>query len=345
MEDRLEFTIKSLKETLLFPEVTRAHGFDERLDVSSFREISSFDQAKISAIDGGSSEIISTPTLAVILNRVYCNAFVGMKKLDFFSKCTFISITRAVTEDDRVHFETKVLQPLEGDCNFNFPTVDSAAPEMMVGRSRGDLSRAISMARRFCEWRYVENALNSGAEFILIDGTLQTSFPGELAVANEVYEKVKRSGAIIAGLSKTTTIFTEEGHPISGFLEYLAKRRGLSKWAIRLGKSKEWAHRALVYFVRLHEGADRGFRLDVFEEAGETDAMKLIHGLVANSRYFASLGYPYALIDAHIYAKVGVEEAMHIKDLILDRLDIESVRRLETVERALSGHRILDEFG
>lgn len=345
MEDRLDFTIGYLKEALHFPETTRAHGFDERLDGGSLREISGSEEVAISAIDGGSSEIIRMPTMAIVLNRVYCNVFVGMKKLDFFNKCTFVSITRVVTDGGKVYFETEVLQPLEGECNFNFPTVDSVAPEMRVGRSRGDISRAISMARRFCEWRFVENALNSGAEFVLMDGTLQTSFPGESNLATEIYEKVKRNGSILAGLSKTTTIFTEEGHPISGFLEDLAKKKGLSKWAVKLGKSEEWAHRALVYFVKLHEGADRGFRLDVFEEVEEAEIMKLIHGLVANSKYFAYLGYPYALIDAHTYAKVGSEEAMHIRDLILDRLDIEDIRRLETIERALSGHKILDELG
>ncbi len=345
MEDRLQSAVGALREFLQFPERTRAYGFEGELDEGALVEIEGSEQMKISAIDGGTAEIIKLPTLAIVLNRVYCNAFVGMKKLDFFDMCTFVSITKAVTDRNKVIYETNVLQVLEGEWEFNFPKVDSDAAEMRVGRSRGDLSRAISMARRFCEWAYVKKAMRSGAEFILMDGALQTAFPDESEVANGVYEEVRRHGSLIAGLSKTTTIFTEEGHPIFGFLKSLAKRRGLSMWTVRVGKSEEWAHRAKVYFVNLHEGAERGFRLDVFEEAEEGQIMRLVRGLVANSRYFACPGYPYALIDAHTYARVGIEEAMHMRDLILDRLDIEEIKMLESVESALSGHRILDELG
>lgn len=345
MEERLQYTVRLLREFLEFPEKTRAHGFDEELDLGSIMEIDGADQIRISAIDGGTAEIIKVPTLAVVLNRVYCNSFVGMKKLDFFDKCTFVSITRAVKEGEKIFYETEVTQVLEGEWKFQFPRVDSTAEEMKVGRSRGDINRAVSMARRFCEWAYVENALRSGSEFILMDGTLQTAFPGESELAKVVHDAAAKQGSLIAGLSKTTTLFTLEGHPISGFLENLARKKGFPRWVARIGRSEEWTNRAVVYFVRLNEGADRGFRLDVFEEVDADRLKRLLRGLVANSKYFAFPGYPYALIDAHTYAKVGMEEAIHIKDLILDRLDIEDIKKLETVERSLSGHRILDELG
>ncbi|MCX8182657.1 MAG: DNA double-strand break repair nuclease NurA [Candidatus Methanomethyliaceae archaeon] len=345
MEERLQYTVKLLREFLKFPDRTRAQGFDDEIDLDSIVEIDGSDQIRFSAIDGGTAEIIKVPTLAVVLNRVYCNSFIGMRKLDFFDKSTFISITRAVKEGDRIFYETEVTQVLEGKWKFKFPKVDSCATEMKVGRSRGDITRAVSMARRFCEWAYVENALRSGSEFILMDGTLQTAFPGESELANEVHKTAVEQGSLIAGLSKTTTIFTQEGHPISGFLDNLARKRGFSRWVARIGRSEEWTNRAVVYFVKLNEGADRGFRLDVFEDV-ETDRIKrLLRGLVANSRYFAFPGYPYSLIDAHTYARVGMEEALHVKDLILDMLDVEDIKRLEVVERSLSGHRILDELG
>lgn len=345
MEERLLNTLKLLRDFLKFPERTRAHGFDEDLDLSSIVEIDGSEPIKISAIDGGTAEIIKVPTLAVVLNRVYCNSFLGMKKLDFFDKCTFVSVTRGVKEGDKILYETEVTQVLEGGWKFKFPRVDSTAAEMRVGRSRGDISRAISMARRFCEWAYVENALRSGSEFILMDGTLQTAFPGESELANGVHKSALEQGSLISGLSKTTTIFTLEGHPISGFLENLAMKKRFPRWAARIGRSEEWTNRAVVYFVKLNEGADRCFRLDIFEEVDADRIKRLLRGLVANSRYFAFPGYPYALIDAHTYARVGMEEAMHMRDLILDRLDIEDVKRLETVERSLSGHKILDELG
>ncbi|MCS7097733.1 MAG: DNA double-strand break repair nuclease NurA [Candidatus Methanomethyliaceae archaeon] len=334
--------LDSIKSLLNFPERTKAYGFDEWLDVNSIMEIGE-KEGKISAIDGGTSEIIRFPTMALVLNRIYCNCFLGMKKLDYFSRCTFISLTRLIKEGDKLIYETKILNFLEGYFDLKIPKVDSNAIEMRIGRNRGDITRALSMARRFAEWAYVEKALESGAKLILIDGSLQASFPNESKLMDSAYELVRNRNAIIAGLSKTTTLFTEEGIPISGFLEHLASKRGLRKWAIRLGISNEWTHRAIVYYLKLHENADRGFRMDILKDVGEIE--EAFSMLASNSKYFAFPGYPYALIDAHEYAKVGREEAMHIKGLILDSLNKEESKKMEEFEASLTGHRILDELG
>lgn len=350
MKDYLDLMADSIRESLKFPERTTAHGFDLVLGPESFREIDNKSREEqdeepgtISSIDGGSFTILKTPTEAFVLNRVYCNKFQGMKKLDFFQRVTFISRTRVVTEGDMVFFDTEAY-PVEGECAVVVPRVDSADDEFRVGRMRGELERAISMARRFCEWGFVKVALGSGADFILMDGALQTGFPMEHTLADAAYNEASSRGITIAGLSKTSTIFTSEGYPLAGLLDVMARGMGLTKWMVKVGRTDEWAHRAMVHFVRLHEGSDRGFRLDVFEETAESDLDRLVDSLQSNSRYFAFPGYPYSLIDAHTYAKVGEEEAMHIRDLILDRLDLEEATRLEQVERALTGHDILDEL-
>lgn len=336
--------IDVVKDFVELPERTKAYGFDEWIDANSIVEIGEA-RGKISAIDGGSSEIIKLPTRALVLNRIYCNCFLGMEKADFFKKCTFISSTKLLKEEGKLVFETKIAGFLEGFIELDLPKVDSGAEEMKIGRSRGDISRALSMARRFAEWAYVKEALKSGAKFIIIDGSLQASFPNESKLMESIYEEVRRRNAIIAGISKTTTLFTEEGVPLSIFLESLARRTGLKRWAVKLGISEEWAHRAIVYYAKLHEDCDRGFRIDVFRYAKEEDVIELLSALVANSKYFAYPGYPYALIDAHTYAKVGREEAMHIRDLILENLDVEVSKKIEMAESALTGHRILDELG
>lgn len=342
--DNIKELVDVLKGFVNFPDRTRAYGFDEWLDVNSIMEIEER-KGKISAIDGGSSEIVKLPTRALVLNRIYCNCFFGMEKLNYFKKCTFISLTKLLKEEGKLVFENKITNFLEGFIDLEIPKVDSSAEEMRIGRSRGDINRALSMARRFAEWIFVKEALKSGAKFIIMDGSLQTSFPNESKLMDSIYEEVKKHNAIIAGLSKTTTLFTEEGVPLSMFLESLASKIGLKKWAVKLGISEEWAHRAVVYYAKLHEDCDRGFRIDVFKDAKEGEIIELLSILASNSKYFAYPGYPYALIDAHTYAKVGKEEAMHIKDLILDNLDAGALKKIEMAEAALTGHRILDELG
>jgi hypothetical protein len=346
--DYLDQITDSVRKSLKFPAETIAHGFDVVLNEGSIAEIGydvdSVENFIIAAIDGGSNTIVRTPTFALVLNRVYCNKFDRMRKLDFYELSTFISSTRVVTEGGKVFFETETY-PQQGVCPLKTTKIDADDPDMKIGRMKGDIERAISLARRFCEWTFVSNALRSGAKFIVMDGSLQTAFSGESELANRRYEEAASKGAIVAGLSKSSMIYTYEGYPISGFLDVMAKRRGLSKWMVKIGSSEEWAHRATVYFVKLHEGADRGFRLDVFEAAEEEIVKRLVKSLQADSRYFAFPGYPYALIDAHTYAKVGMEEAMQIRDQILDRLDLEEARRLEQVEKSLLSHDILDQLG
>lgn len=349
MEGSIDSIAGTIRRSLSFPERTKGHGFSEEIRRDSLKEISCPEPengggAAISAIDGGSCTVLRTPTMAIVLNRVYCNCFVGMDKGEYVERFTFLSKTELVTRGGKVFYDTQII-PQAGDFPLNELQIDSEDPEFKVGRARGDLGRAISMARRFSEWRFVKAALRSGARFIVMDGSLQTGFPGESELANAIYSEVESAGARLSGLSKSTTIFTEEGYPVSGFASELARKEGLGKWLLRLGINEEWAHRAEVYMARLHEGADRPYRLDVSAGATPEELKGLVCALQSNSRYFAFPGYPYALIDAHNYGRVHEEEAMHIRDQILDRLDLEDARKLEQVERALAGHEILDELG
>jgi len=347
LEASIDSIAGTIKQSLSFPEKTRGHGFSEEIHGGSFREIESRGEgaeAVISAIDGGSCTVLRTPTMAIVLNRVYCNSFRGMEKGDFVERFSFLSKTEIATREGKVYFETQII-PQEGEFNMGALQADSEDPEFKVGRARGDLGRAISMARRFSEWSFVRSAIRSGAAFIIMDGSLQTGFPGESELANSIYAEVESAGVNLSGLSKSTTIFTEEGFPVAGFANELARKRGLGKWLLSLGRNDEWAHRAEVHLTKLHEAADRPYRLDVLEGTSREGLATLVSALQSNSKYFAFPGYPYALIDAHNYGRVQEEEAMHIRDQILDRLDLEDARKLEQVERALAGHDILDQLG
>jgi hypothetical protein len=348
LEDYIELITDSLKRHLIFPEETVAHGFNLVLNKDGISELlfdeASEDLGTISAIDGGSNTIIKTPTSALILNRIYCNKFTRMKKLKEYEMCIFISNTEVVEDRGKICFQTTTI-PIKGPCPISTIKIDSNDSELKIGKLRGDLDRALSMARRFSEWDFVEKAVNTGAEFILMDGALQTAFTEESEKANRLYEIARSAGVVVAGLSKSNTIYATEGFPIAGFLDGLAGQRKLTKWCIKLGRSEEWAHRANVYYAKLHEGADRAFRLDVFEGVNDGDFKRLLEALQSNSKYFAFPGLPYALIDAHIYAVVKEEEVKHIKDLILDRLTLEDTKTLELMERALMSHDVLDTIG
>jgi hypothetical protein len=347
LEDYLNIITASLRRHLVFPDEAIAHGFNQILDEESFQELEYDDASNnigsISAIDGGSNTIIKTPTSALVFNRVYCNKFVKMSKLKEYELCTFASFTEIVEEDGKSFFKTSIY-PLKGNCSME--PIKIKMDEYKIGKLKGDLDRALSVARRFAEWDFIEKALDTGSEFVLMDGALQTAFAEESHKASRLYKQAVSKGAMVVGLSKSNTIYTDENCiPIAGFLDSIAERKKFTKWYIKLGNSEEWAHEANVFYIRLHEGADRAFRLDVFEGADEMTTKRLLIALQANSKYFAFPGFPYALIDAHIYANVKDEEVKYIKDLILDKLDLEDVKKLERMERALMSHDVLDMLG
>lgn len=343
----LDEIFEALKGHLELPSSGKVSGFEYELDEGDLRELplpGAEEIPVISAVDGGSNTVLETPTMAVVLNRVYCNQFLGMRKMDSCERVEFISKTEIVKDGGRSLFRTEIY-PLEGACPVSPIDIDVKDQSLMIGTTYGDLSRAISMARRFCEWRMAERALEAGAECVVLDGALQTAFKGESDVANRLYRRAKDAGALVAGLSKSTTIYMENGFPIAGTIDLMAKRKGYGRWVIRLGRSEEWAHRASVYYVKLHEMADRGYRLDVYDGATEEQLESLLRGLLACSAYFGYPGYPYPLIDAHTYANVGMQEALSLRGQILDRFSVEEAEKLEQMERATSAHDVLDSLG
>ncbi len=347
MDELLDRIIDSFRGYIKFPTETVAHGFDETLSMEKVVEVDigcPEDIATISAIDGGSNTIIKTPTSAIVFNRVYCNKYSGLSKLDFYDMCEFISDTRLVEDGGRIFFKTEIL-PVGSSCEMGPIKVDTEDDAFRIGNQKGDLSRALAMARNFAELRFIRKAFSSKAEFIVMDGALQAAYPGEADEVDLIYREAKEAGTVVAGISKSSTIFTKEGFPIAGYLDRLAEMKGAGKWVVKVGRSKEWTHKATVYYAKLHEGAEMAFRLDLFEGAGEGDFARLLDALQTNSKYAYFPGYPLALIDAHQNAKVSEYEVKNIKDQILDRLDQADARTFDLMEKAAHPHGILDRLG
>ncbi|MEJ5292656.1 MAG: DNA double-strand break repair nuclease NurA [Candidatus Methanosuratincola sp.] len=347
MREPLEEICESLRGHLVLPREGIVSGFDRVLKEDDLEELplpGTEETPVISAVDGGSNTVFMTPTFAVVLNRVYYNQFLGMRKMDHCETVEFISKTEVTKKGDKTVFRTEVY-PLLGKCPLGPIEIDTRDRSLMVGNMYGDMTRVVSVARRFCEWRMAERAVESGAECVLIDGALQTAFKDETRDANRLYQRAKECGAVVAGLSKGTTIYLENGYPIAGTVDLMAREKRYDRWIIRLGRSEEWAHRATVYYAKLHEAADRGYRLDVCEDATETQLESLLRGLLVCSAYIWYPGYPYPLIDAHTYAKVGRHEVESLKGQIMDRLGSEEAEKLELMERAGKPHEVLDSLG
>ncbi len=343
MEEFIDRIIRHIEGSLKLPEVTVAHHFSAKLGAEDIHEIADQgegEEASISAVDGGMSAIIKTPSTAHVLNRVYCNKFIRMDKLNFTETATFASnIKLDVSGRPSYHVRAEGWQgrcPLE---DLECMRVDAGEDDLTL--ERNEIDTVIGMVLRFCEWGLAKRALGFGVDFLLMDGSLWGMSPYERSISKEVFEEARRAGTVVAGISKGSTLVTREGFPLGSFFERLARKRGYGRWVAKVGVSERWTPRCTVYFVKLHESGDRPFRLDVMEGC-EGDLERLLAALVGGSKYFAFPGYPYALIDAHKYARVRRGEAEQIKYLVLNRLGPEEAERLTLHERALTPHDTLD---
>jgi len=176
------------------------------------------------------------------------------------------------------------------------------------------------MARHFAELRFIRRAFASKAEFVIVDGALYAAYPKEMGEVSTIYDEAKAAGTTGGGLSKSTTIFTEEGLPVAGYLDRLADRRGLGKWVARIGRSREWAYRATVYYAKLHEGAEAAFRLD----SSRMPARRGSEGCSMRCRRTRSMptsrGTPSPSSMRTRTQRSAKYEVKSIKDQILDRL-------------------------
>ena len=311
-------------------------------------------------IDGGNQELIGAPNFSVQLNRIYFNLFKGNKRIvqDVIPHAiAFYSATFSRFHEGSIYYDTTLFPaqeewsmylPSEADLSF-----DSMDRTVMVGTQRADIQRVGSIARRFAECNYArfvaEQALDKN-DVLVTDGTLQTAFKNEGSYFQKLEESSINQGVVLAGLAKTSALFTSTGLSLIGSIFRLAQQcdLGRCKWGyypVADGLNAE--HGVRISAIKLHEQSNNIFRFELskkqVDKMDDDDISEILASLATNSKDLSFPGYPYGLVEADASARVTNEEAQTQRVLLLSEISRREMwDKISRHMSASNAHDVLD---
>lgn len=273
-------------------------------------------------IDGGNQEIISTPNLNLSKIRLAAVCYEGLQK-KFSKSMEFYCLTSAIVENT-IKYSARVL----GNFNMENFQIDAMDETIKDGIHHAKISKVPGIIRRIAELKLASEF----QENIVLDGSLQLSYKAEEKYMS-ILESTSKS---LMGFSKTNSLLTEKGWPVS---TALINKAPAQKWTYKIGETSQKWHEAKIYFAKLHDKSARSFRIEMNGE--DAQIISLICGLAENSRDYTFPGYPYGLIEADKLARISNHEA-----------EIEKIRfrallkktSLEELEGNLNAHDVLDRM-
>ncbi len=300
---------------------------------------------KIAFIDGGSSEIIKSPSFSLNLIRVYCTIYksdkrINSKKFDFYAFISTKNIDNGLfynADFIKLNNENNII-PNNEDLLLN-----SLDETIKQGITRASISSMPNVIRRFSEIKTALNIIDllNKEDIIVLDGSLQCAFTNEKKYFGELYKKALEKNVIICGLSKTTALMADKGSSIANALN---KFNVGGKWLYHpVAEIKSSWHKAEMCFVKLHEKSRHIFRFEIHKE--QKGKIKGVISLLANNcKDPTFLGYPYGLIEADRNARISNQE----KNMLLTLFSTKFGKDWEKIKDSLSNadaHEILDNIG
>ncbi|MFH0868580.1 MAG: DNA double-strand break repair nuclease NurA [Candidatus Woesearchaeota archaeon] len=313
-------------------------------DIKNFKKINNSDSNnKIAFIDGGSSEIIKSSNFSLNLIRVYCTVYQNNKRINA-KKQDFYAFAHAKNIGNELFYDVEFIDDEKNkiDLDKNDLLLSSFDETIKQGITRASISNMSSIIRRFSELKTAENIINNlnKDDIIVLDGSLQCTFTNEKKYMDKLYEKASQKNIIICGISKTTTLMTDQGNSISNALN---KFNIEGKWFYHpIAEIKSNGHKADMAFVKLHESSKYIFRFEIYKE--QKQYLEQVISLLANNcKDAVFVGYPYGLIEADKNARISNQE----KDMLLTLFSTKFGKDWEKIRESLSNinaHEILDSI-
>jgi len=340
-DEVVEKILESIDENLItasypkfFGDGYRAH----RIDAKNFHEINKANSGKkIAFVDGGNAEIIASGNFSLSLIRVCYVVYQNSKKLSA-KKFEIFAFVQAINQNNEIYFKTTYFgaNNLIGLGEISFSSLDHT---LMLGINRADISSVANAVRRFAELKLAKIISDEKkADIIVLDGNLQSTLTNENKYSQELYESCSRNNAILTALSKTTSLFTDNGNLLSFVLDSI---NTFSSWFYYpIAEIKNQNHKAEMFFVKFHDKSKHIFRFEIFNEQ-KLLAESAINELASNCTDPIFIGYPYGLVEADKSARISNQEKESFKTIFLIKL------RNKNIEKYLSSvnaHEILDRI-
>jgi hypothetical protein len=313
---------------------------------------------KTAFIDGGNQEIIGAANFSIHLNRICFCIWKGSERVSEYSvlkRIDYYALTYATLEKGEIAYFTNLIPlaggvdilPDEADLSFN-----SLDRSLMVGERRVNISSIGSIVRRFSELalanEVARNELMEG-DLVLLDGTLQPALKNETKYVKQLRTTAEEKGILLAGLSKTSNLFTDTGYSLLGALDKLASQNHVTgEWYYPLAEIPR--NHVSLMGVKLNASSDRIFRFEAlieqFQSLSDQKINELFSQLTKNSVDFAFPGYPYGLIDADRSARVSTSELEYYRTVLFS--EMANTNKWEKFHRhikCVDAHNLLNTLG
>ena len=269
----------------------RAH----KIDVKNFHEIrKSDDNKKIAFVDGGNAEIISAGNFSLSLLRAGFAVYQNNKKIHSkrYDNLVFVN---SVSHDNEIYYKVSFFganNSLNID-NLSFSSFDTT---LMSGINRAEIGSVANAVRRFTELKLAKFISDTKlADIIVLDGNLQATMTNEGIYLNELYESCSKNNIILTAVSKTTSLFADNGNLLSAVLNNIAKLQSWYYYPIVDISSHN--HKAEIFMAKFHNNSKHIFRLEIFniQKARAEEIISMVAGNCIDPIF---IGYPYGLVEA-----------------------------------------------
>lgn len=309
-----------------------------KIDIKNFHKIEKLiSSKKIAFVDGGNAEIIGSANFSLSLIRVCYVIYENNKKIKS-RRFDFFAFIKAINENDEIHFKTMFFN-INNNLKFDEISFNSLDHTLMHGVNRAEITNVANAIRRFAELKLAKYvADNNLSDFIVLDGNLQCTLTNENVYLNELYASCEESNVVLSALSKTNSLFTENGNLLSAVLSSIGSSDSWLYYPIT--DIENHNHKAEMFFVKFHDKSKHVFRFEIFN-VQKNKAEEAISMLAANSTDPIFIGYPYGLVEADRIARVSNNEKESLKTMLLVKL---RNRNIEKYLSAANAHEILDSI-
>ena len=312
----------------------RAHKIDAR----NFHEINKTNlNKKIAFVDGGNAEIIRSANFSLNLIRVCYVIYQNNKKITS-KKFEILAFIQAINQNNEIQYKTSFFK-IRNHIELDEITFNSFDHTLMLGINRAEISSVANAIRRFAELKTAKIVSDENlADIIVLDGNMQSTLTNENKYLNELYESCTKSNVILTALSKTSSLFTDNGNLLSVVLENISIFPSWFYYPIVEINSIN--HKAEMFFAKFHNKSKHIFRFEIFNvqrEKGE----ETINTLAGNCIDPIFIGYPYGLVEADRIARISNNEKESLKTIFLIKL---KNKNIEKYLSSVNAHEIIDRI-
>ena len=337
-DEVVEKIFKSLDENLLTATYPKFSGEAYKIDAKNFHKIEPiFSNKKIAFVDGGNAEIIYSANFSLNLVRVCYVIYQNNKKINT-KKFEILAFIQSINQNNEIYYKTSFFRT-KNSIDLEEISFNSFDHTLMLGVNRAEISSVANAIRRFAELKVAKLIADDKiGDIIVLDGNLQSTLTNENKLLNELYESCNKNNVVLTALSKTTSIFTDNGNLLGVVLDNISN---LPSWFYHpIVKIDNSSHQAEMFFVKFHDKSKHVFRFEIFNKQ-KLNASETINILANNCIDPIFIGYPYGLVEADRFGRISNQEKESLKTIFLVKL---KNKNIEKYMSSVNAHGILDRI-